>query len=103
MFNSEPFNKAWELWKKHKTELSQRAYTQTAEESALSALFWQSNGVEDLAIASIKNSIDNNWAKIYIVKNYNKNTNGQAGENNGQLGFRNSVQEELNKRFGSGG
>lgn len=97
MFNSESFKSAWELWKKHKEERLGSPYTPTAEQRALSILFKQSHGIEDLAIQSIDESIGNNWAKIYIVKNYN---NGQSGENNGQFGFRNSVQEELNKRFG---
>lgn len=102
MFNSESFRSAWQQWKKHKQELSDRPYTTTAEDRALSVLFQQSHGIEDLAIKSINESIDNNWAKIYIVKNYNANNNGQTCENNGQFGFRNSVQEELNKRFGGG-
>ncbi len=76
MFNSEQFQSAWNLWKKHKQELSQRPYTQTAEESALNSLFWQSHGIEDLAIQSINESIENNWAKVCISKNY-KNGNGQ--------------------------
>jgi len=101
MFNSEQFTETWQLWKKHKKELSGNPYTQTAEEKALATLFQQSHGIEDLAIQSINESMNNNWAKIYIVKNYNNGT-GQASENNGQFGFRNSVQEELNKRFGGG-
>jgi len=77
MFNSEKFQSVWQLWKKHKQELSQRPYTATAEESALSSLFWQSHGIEDLAIQSINESIENNWAKVCISKNYNRNGNGQ--------------------------
>lgn len=79
MFNSELFKTAWATWKKHKQELSDRPYTETAEQRALSVLFQQSHGIEELAIQSINESIDNNWAKIYIVKNY---TNGH-GKNNG--------------------
>ena len=101
MFSSTAFKEAWSTWKKHKQEKHGSPYTPTSEERALSMLFQQSHGVEDLAIQSIDESISNNWAKIYIVKNYNNGT-GKAGENNGQFGFRNSVQEELNKRFGGG-
>jgi hypothetical protein len=99
MFNSDQFKVAWQTWKKHKQEKHGSPYTQTAEERALSVLFQQSHGIEDLAIQSIDESIANNWAKIYIIKNYNNGT-GQGNENNGQTGFRNSVQEELNKRYG---
>ncbi|MES2382359.1 MAG: hypothetical protein V4538_15035 [Bacteroidota bacterium] len=86
MFNSELFKTAWATWKKHKQELSDRPYTETAEERALSILFQQSHGIEDLAIQSINESIDNNWAKIYIVKNYNANGNGQVNGSNQQSG-----------------
>jgi hypothetical protein len=77
MYISKEFLEAWKAWKKHKQESLGRPYTQTAEERALSVLFQQSHGIEDLAIKSINESIDNNWAKIYIVKNYT-NGNGQA-------------------------
>lgn len=77
MFNSEDFKSAWSAWKKHKQEMSGRPYTETAEERALSVLFQQSHGIEDLAIKSINESMDNNWAKVYIVKNYQQNGNGQ--------------------------
>lgn len=83
MFNSQQFQDAWAIWKKHKQQLSDRPYTETAEQRALSVLFQQSHGIEDLAIKSINESIDNNWAKIYIVKNYEngngKNTGSTAG------------------------
>lgn len=84
MFNSENFKSAWQDWKKHKQESLGRPYTQTAEERALSVLFQQSHGIEDLAIQSINESIDNNWAKIYIVKNYtngNGKINGSTSSN----------------------
>jgi len=77
MFNSPLFTEAWELWKKHKQEMLGNPFTATAEERALSILFKESHGVEDLAIQSINESISNNWAKIYIVKNYS-NGNGQT-------------------------
>lgn len=101
MYNSDKFKEAWQQWKKHKQERLGSPYTETAEQRALSVLFQQSHGIEDLAIQSIDESITNNWAKIYIIKNYNNGTE-QAGKNNGQFSFRNSVQEELNKRYGGG-
>jgi len=85
MFDSDGFKTAWQQWKKHKQELSDRPYTETAEQMALSVLFQQSHGIEDLAIKSINESIDNNWAKIYIVKNY-QNGNGQTNGSNQQSG-----------------
>lgn len=99
MFISTEFKEAWGLWKKHKQEKG-NPYTQTAEERALSVLFKESHGVEDLAIQSINYSLENNWNKIYIVQNYN-NGNGQGNKNNGQSEFRNSVKEELDKRYGN--
>lgn len=99
MYISKEFLEAWKAWKKHKAEKG-NPYTPTAEERALSILFKESHGIEDLAIQSIDESIANNWSKIYIVKNYN-NGNGQAGKNNGQSEFRNSVKEELDKRYGN--
>lgn len=99
MFISKEFIEAWKSWKKHKQEKG-NPLTPTAEEKALAMLFQQSHGIEDLAIQSIDESIANNWAKIYILKNYN-NGSGQTNQNNGQTDFRNSVQEELNKRYGS--
>jgi len=101
MYNSIEFKEAWADWKKHKEQRLGSPYTETAEQRALSVLFKESHGIEDLAIKSIDESISNNWAKIYIIKNYN-NGAGQTNQNNGQFGFRNSVQEELNKRYGGG-
>jgi len=99
MYTSTEFKTAWKDWKKHKQERLGSPYTETAEQRALSILFKESHGIEDLAIKSIDESISNNWAKIYIIKNYN-NGAGQTNQNNGQFGFRDSVQEELNKRYG---
>lgn len=99
MFISKEFLSAWQAWKKHKQEKG-NPYTATAEERALSVLFKESHGIEDLAIQSIDESIANNWAKIYIVKNYNNGT-GQTSTNNGQNTFRNSVKDELDKRYGN--
>jgi len=101
MYNSIEFKEAWADWKKHKEQRLGSPYTETAEQRALSVLFKESHGIEELAIKSIDESIANNWAKIYIIKNYN-NGAGQTNQNNGQFGFRNSVQEELNKRYGGG-
>lgn len=98
MYNSTEFKTAWQEWKNHKQEKHGSPYTPTSETRALAVLFKESHGIEDLAIKSIDDSITNNWAKIYILKNYTNGT-GQT-QNNGQFGFRNSVQEELNKRYG---
>ncbi len=102
MYNSKEFNEAWQTWKQHKQEKHGSPYTPTSETRALSVLFKESHGIEDLAIKSIDESISNNWAKIYIIKNYN-NGAGETNQNNGQFGFRDSVQAELNKRYGGGG
>lgn len=99
MYISTQFREAWKAWKKHKQEKG-NPYTPTAEERALSILFKESHGVEDLAIQSIDESIANNWAKIYIVKNYTDGT-GKTSPNNGQADFRNSVKNELDKRYGN--
>jgi len=99
MFISKLFLEAWREWKQHKAEKG-NPYTPTAETRALSVLFKESHGVEDLAILSINESIENNWAKIYISKNYNNGT-GQGNTNNGQSNFRDSVKDELDKRYGN--
>lgn len=99
MFISKEFRAAWLEWKQHKTEKG-NPYTPTSENRALSVLFKESHGLEDLAILSINESIENNWAKIYISKNYNNGT-GQRNPNNGQSNFRDSVKDELDKRYGN--
>ena len=99
MFISKEFRSAWIEWKQHKSEKG-NPYTPTAETMALSVLFKQSHGIEDLAIQSINYSIENNWNKIYIVKDYN-NGAGQTNTNNGKSNFRDSVKDELDKRYGN--
>jgi len=101
MYNSLEFKAAWKDWKKHKQERLGSPYTETAEQRALSVLFKESHGIEDLAIKSIDESISNNWAKIYIIKNYNNGT-GQANSNGTGAGYRDSVKEEFNRRYGAG-
>lgn len=101
MFKSEQFKEIWQHWKNHKAEKTSYPYTKTAEQMALSALFKKSHGVEDLAIASINWSIEKNWADIYIKPKENE---AEAQYTNGKgTGFRESVQDELNRRYGSGG
>ena len=79
MFTSIEFKDSWDMWKKHKQEQSGYPYTTTAESMALSALFKMSHGIEDLAIASILYSMENNWAKVYIKPITNGNGQNFSG------------------------
>lgn len=98
MFISKEFKSAWEEWKKHKSNLQGRPYTEVAERKALSSLYQRCSGQETVAINSINYSIENNWAAIYIQNNINGT--GQT-QNNGQSNIRNSVKDELDKRYGN--
>lgn len=98
MFNTTQFNKAWQEWKTHKQEKHGSPYTPSSEEKALSRLFIEAHGKEELAIASIEDSIANNWAKIYIKKNYNNGTAEQPTSS--ETGYRGGVKDEFNKRYG---
>jgi len=88
MFTSTEFKDSWDMWKKHKQEQSGYPYTATAESMALSALFKMSHGIEDLAIASIIYSMENNWAKVYIKpkEHGNRQNNGSSKPINGKQG-----------------
>jgi len=99
MFTSLNFKAAWEEWKQHKAEKHGTPYTATSESKALSALWIRSHGIEELAIASINNSIEHNWASIYIIKDY-KHGQQQADPTVGETGFRTGISAEFNKRYG---
>lgn len=99
MYTSPEFMEVWDIWKKHYSQKNGTAYTETSESMALRMLFKKSHGIEDLAIQSIEESIEKNWAAIYIKKDYN---NGKQGNpNQQQSGFRDSVKEEFNRRYGT--
>jgi len=80
MYTSQEFKAAWQEWKTHKQEKHGSPYTETSESMALRMLYKKSHGIEDLAIQSIEESIERNWASIFIKKDYN---NGKSSVNGG--------------------
>lgn len=97
MFTSLEFIQAWKEWKEHKEEKHGSPYTSVSERKALARLFKEAHGIEELAIASIDDSITGNWAKIYIKKDFQ---NGQQQPIVGQAGFRSELANEFDKRYG---
>lgn len=96
MFTSLEFIQAWKEWKEHKEEKHGSPYTNVSERKALARLFKEAHGIEALALASIEDSIEHNWASIYIKKDFQ---NGQQPIV-GQAGFRSELANEFDKRYG---
>jgi hypothetical protein len=96
MFKSEQFIAAWDEWKQHYMETSNKPYTSVAERKALSALWQKCCGMEQLAIDSINYSMEKNWSAIYIKTNQNgqQSANGSnTASNSGKGGTSNDRVE----------
>ena len=98
MFSSIEFKTAWDEWKEYYQKKTLSQYNEISERKAISSLFKKCHGIEQLAIDSIDYSIEKNWAAIYI-KPKEDGTEQQYANGQG-TGYRESVQAELNKRYG---
>jgi len=100
---SDTFLEFWNMWKQFKKEEFSFQYKGTmSEQMALMNLNTISNMNEHVAIWIIKQSIGEGWKGLHpLNEKYKIISNGEQGKNNGQPDLRNSVQEELNKRYGN--
>jgi len=99
---SDAFIEFWNLWKQFKKEEFSFQYKGViSEQMALMNLNTISDRNEEKAVWIIKQSIGEGWKGLFpLTEKYKIISNGRK-ENNGQPDFRNSVQDELNKRYGN--
>jgi len=93
----------WDIWKQFKKEEFSFEYRGTiSEQMALMNLNTLSGMNENVAVWIIKQSIGECWKNLHpLGEKYKNISNGEQGKNNGQPDLRNSVQDELNKRYGN--
>ena len=71
-FDSDEFKKYWEMWLQFKKEQHNFTYkSKIALQGALNGLVKLSNGIEDIAIKIIEQSISNGWQGFFKLKNEN--------------------------------
>lgn len=74
-FDSDEFKKYWEMWLQFKKEQHNFTYkSKIALQGALNGLVKLSNGIEDIAIKIIEQSISNGWQGFFKLKNENNGT-----------------------------
>ena len=74
-YDSDEFKKYWEMWLQFKKEQHNFTYkSKIALQGALNGLVKLSNGIEDIAIKIIEQSISNGWQGFFKLKNENNAT-----------------------------
>ena len=72
-FETEEFEKLWNLWKQDRKNRKIKKYTDVGEQTALKKLQDDSNDDESTAIKMIQNSIANGYQGIFPINNKGKN------------------------------
>ena len=100
---SESFLEIWSIWKQFKMEEFSFQYKGImSEQMALMNLNTISGMNENVAVWIIKQSMGEGWKGLFpLTDKYKAIVNGEQSKNNGQPDLRNSVQDELNKRYGN--
>jgi|SRR5882757_8412100 len=92
------FQLSWDLWKLYKKEAHKFTYkSPISEQSAINGLVEMSGGVEDKAVAIIKQSLENQWEGFWPIKNFQNGKQPISSNSSRQ-----SLHDALNKRFGNG-
>lgn len=91
---SEAFLTAWQMWKDYKIQEFNFKYKGClSEQAALMKLNTMSQSKEEIAIAIIKQSMENGWKGLFELNNK------LNGKSNSEIGFtREGVNEELGTR-----
>lgn len=99
---SDAFLDTWQRWKDFRWEEHKFKYKGCiSEQTRLISLARLADGVEEVAIAIILQSIENGWSGLYALKTVKIKSNGTK-----QTSDANSTREQLNdlysRRFGAG-
>tara|TARA_R110000803_G_scaffold52326_2_gene107732 strand:- start:8432 stop:9148 length:717 start_codon:yes stop_codon:yes gene_type:complete len=94
-WSSPQFLKVWETWKQYKAgEHRFKFKTVISEQAALTKLWNESQGAEDLAIFMVFNAIASQWKGIFPLKDQElKKFNNKKGQNDEQF-------NEIRERYG---
>jgi len=68
-FESEKFGAIWDYWLKYKKERKDKKYTTTGEQVTINSLSGKAGGSIDKAAEIINQSIQQNWAGLFELKN----------------------------------
>lgn len=93
------FEKMWDEWKRYKKQQHSFEYkSEGSEQAALHELVSLAYGKEETAIEIIKKSMAKGWKGLFPLK---IETNGTSTATGGATSLRESVQAELDKRYGN--
>ena len=68
-FESENFGAIWDYWLKYKKERKDKKYTTTGEQATINSLSDKAGGSMDKAAEIVNQSIQQNWAGLFELKN----------------------------------
>ena len=68
-FESEKFGAIWDHWLKYKKERKDKKYTTTGEQATINSLSDKAGGSMDKAAEIVNQSIQQNWAGLFELKN----------------------------------
>jgi len=69
-FESEKFGAMWDYWLKYKRERKDKKYTTTGEQATIKGLYDKAEGSIDKAAEIINQSIQQNWAGLFEVRDH---------------------------------
>jgi len=69
-FESEKFGSMWDYWLKYKKERKDKKYTTTGEQATIKGLFDKAEGSIEKAAEIINQSIQQNWAGLFEVRDH---------------------------------
>jgi len=69
-FESEKFGAIWDYWLKYKKERKDKKYTTTGEQATINNLYNKAGGSMDKAAEIINQSIQQNWAGLFAIKDH---------------------------------
>ncbi len=101
---SEDFVPFWENWKEYKLQTFRFRYaTDMSQQAAINELVDLSEGDEETAKKIINQSMSNQWMGLFKLKNLKAVPGGKSTKQaNSNSSTRQSVNDELNKRFSGG-
>lgn len=98
---SDEFMPVWENWKEYKLQAFRFKYaTDMSQQAAINELVDLSEGDEETAKKIINQSMANQWMGLFKLKNLKIVPGGKSKPTDSNATTRQSVNDELNKRFG---
>ena len=77
-FDSEAFVETWALWLAHRKEIKKPIEGKIAQQAALRKLSRLASGSEEVAIAIIEQSLEDNWRGLWKLKTPLRNDKRQS-------------------------